>query len=191
MRLGSRVIRPVAVGAVLPPGWMRLAVPAYRKLSIAPLLPQWAYTMAGWDPAIGHVVWALRTDRRSHWDPATHSTPELPARVDRMLAGHGANRLYGQLARCALEWNCFTAQNTFYVRDEGAIPASVGCNARCVGCISEQPEEGPPSSQGRMEDPPDAQRMSEIRIAPLRPAPGRTMISFGQGCEGEPLTRAH
>ncbi|MFL5410914.1 MAG: radical SAM protein, partial [Myxococcales bacterium] len=48
MRLGSRVIRPVAVGAVLPPGWTRLAVPAYRKLSIAPVLPQWAYTMAGW-----------------------------------------------------------------------------------------------------------------------------------------------
>ncbi|MFL5453468.1 MAG: radical SAM protein [Myxococcales bacterium] len=189
MRLGSRVIRPVAVGAVLPPGWTRLAVPAYRKLSIAPVLPQWAYTMAGWDPAIGHVVWALRTDRRSHWDPATHSTPELPARVDRILAEHGGNPLYRQLARCALEWNCFTAQNTFYVRDEGAIPASVGCNARCVGCISEQPEEGPPSSHERMDEPPGAKEMAEIGATHLAAASGRTMVSFGQGCEGEPLTR--
>jgi pyruvate-formate lyase-activating enzyme len=41
-----------------------------------------------------------------------------------------------------------------------------------------------------MEDAPDGQRMAAIGIAHLREAPGRTMVSFGQGCEGEPLTRA-
>jgi pyruvate-formate lyase-activating enzyme len=96
-----------------------------------------------------------------------------------------------QLARCAIEWSCFTAQNTFYVRDEGAIPASVGCNARCVGCISEQPADGPPSSHERMDEAPDAEWMARIGIEHLSAAPGRTMVSFGQGCEGEPLTRAH
>jgi len=190
VRIGSRTVRPTAVGAVLPPGWTRLALPAYRKLPIAPVLPQWAYTMAGWDDDAGHVVWALRTDRRAHWDPASHSTGELPARVEAAVAAHPRNRLYRQLGRCALEWNCFTAQNTFYERDEGAIPASVGCNARCVGCISEQPEEGPPSSHERMDAPPSALEMAEIGAAHLGSASGRTMVSFGQGCEGEPLTRA-
>ena len=190
VRIGKRTLRPLAVGAVLPPGWTRTAIPAYKKSAIAPVLPQWAYTAAAWDPSLGHVVYALRTDLRGHWDPATHSTPELPELVRERLR-HDDNPLLTQLARCALEWRCFTAQNTFYARDEGAIPASVGCNARCVGCISEQPPEGPPSSHERMEDAPDAQRMAEIGIAHLRAAPGRTMISFGQGCEGEPLTRAH
>jgi len=189
VQMGRRTVRASAVAAVLPPGWTRLALPAYRTSGIAPVLPQWAYTAAAWDSRLGHVAYALRTDLRRHWDPGTHSTPDLPGLVGERLL-RDDNPLLRQLARCALEWRCFTAQNTFYVRDEGAIPASVGCNARCVGCISEQPPEGPPSSHERMEDAPDARRMAEIGIAHLRDAPGRTMISFGQGCEGEPLTRA-
>jgi pyruvate-formate lyase-activating enzyme len=174
---------------VLPPGWTRLAIPAFRALPVAPVLPQWAYAMAAWDDDLGRVAFAARTDRRSHWDPETHSTPELPSLVESTLAAHPENPLYRQLARCALEWRCFTAQNTFYARDEGAIPASVGCNARCVGCISEQPPDGPPSSHERMDRPPDAEVMAEVGAIHLTAAPGRTMVSFGQGCEGEPLTR--
>jgi pyruvate-formate lyase-activating enzyme len=172
MKIGRRTARVSAVGAVLPPGWTRLSIPAYRTSAVAPVLPQWAYTAAAWDEQRGHVAYALHTDRRTHWDPATHSTEDLPALVTDRLQ-RDDNPLLRQLARCALEWHCFTAQNTFYLRDEGAIPASVGCNARCVGCISEQPPDGPPSSHERIDE-----------------APGRTMVSFGQGCEGEPLTRA-
>jgi pyruvate-formate lyase-activating enzyme len=190
MKLGRRAVRTAAVGAVLPPGWTRLQLPAYRTSAVAPVLPQWAYTAAAWDGQLGHVVYAAHTDRRAHWDPATHSTPDLPELVRERLE-RDPNPLLKQLARCALEWSCFTAQNTFYVRDEGAIPASVGCNARCVGCISEQPPEGPPSSHERMDEAPDADRMARIGVAHLSNALGRTMVSFGQGCEGEPLTRAH
>jgi len=153
MKIGRRTARVSAVGAVLPPGWTRLSLPAYRTSALAPVLPQWAYTAAGWDARRGHVAYALHTDRRTHWDPATHSTDELPTLVRDRLA-HDDNPLLRQLSRCAIEWRCFTAQNTFYVRDEGAIPASVGCNARCVGCISEQPPEGPPSSHERMDEAP-------------------------------------
>jgi pyruvate-formate lyase-activating enzyme len=41
-----------------------------------------------------------------------------------------------------------------------------------------------------MERSPDAHDMARIGIDHLSRAPGRTMVSFGQGCEGEPLTRA-
>ena len=190
VRIGRRVVRPSAVAAVLPPGWTRTELPAFRKSALAPVLPQWAYTAAAWDDRRGcHVAWALHTDRRRHWDPATHSTPDLPGRIEARLAADD-NPLLRQLAKCALTYRCFTAQNTFYERDEGAIPASSGCNARCVGCISEQPEEGPPASHERIERAPDAAAMAAIGIAHLSRAPGRTMVSFGQGCEGEPLTRA-
>ena len=189
-RIGKKLLKPFAVGAVLPPGWTRTAIPAFRKAAIAPILPQWAYTAAAWDEEQGgHVAWALHTDKRGHWDPADHSTPELKKLVERRLKAEPDNGLLKQLGRCALEWRCFTAQNTFYVRDEGAIPASTGCNARCVGCISEQPEDGPPSSHERMEIAPEAEAMAAIGIAHLKAAPGRTMVSYGQGCEGEPLTR--
>src|SRR5690349_4342433 len=101
VRLGRRTVRPSAVAAVLPPGWTRTELPAFRKLSIAPLLPQWAYTAAAWDDERGcHVAWALHTDRRTHWDPSTHSTRELPRLVEERLA-RDKNPLLRQLAKCA------------------------------------------------------------------------------------------
>src|SRR6185436_6301724 len=133
-------------------------------------------------------AWAIHTDKRTHWDPSTHSTPELPKLVEQRLK-RDDNPLLRQLKTCALEYRCFTAQNTFYGRDEGAIPASSGCNARCVGCISDQPPEGPPASHQRIEDAPLAEEMARVGIRHLREASGRVMVSFCQGCEGEPLTR--
>jgi len=151
------------------------------------VLPQWAYTAAGLG-ADGPVVWALHTDRRSHWSPGSHSTPDLPRLVARTIAG-SANPIYRQLSRCALEWRCFTAQNTFYGRDEGAIPSSSGCNAACIGCLSEQQEGMPPASHERIVRAPTAEEMADLAVSHLERATGHVMVSFGQGCEGEPLTR--
>jgi pyruvate-formate lyase-activating enzyme len=190
-RVGRRRFVPHAVGATLPPGWTRTLLPAADRpplgAAAAPTLPQWAYTAAALGPD-GPVAFALRTDRRRHWSVATHSTGELPRLVAERV-GDGGNPVWRQLARCALEWCCFTAQNTFYARDEGAIPASAGCNARCVGCLSEQPEGMPPASHERIRRPPTAEEMAEVAIAHLTRARGKVIVSFGQGCEGEPLTR--
>ena len=189
--LGRRIVVPVAVGATLPPGYTRTFLPAAARPPLgtagAPVLPQWAYTAAALGPD-GAVAWALRTDRRRHWDPASRSTPDLPRLVADRLA-HADNPVYRQLARCALQWSCFTAQNTFTGRDEGAIPASAACNARCVGCLSESDEGMPPSSHDRILRAPTAEEMAEVGAAHLESATGRTMVSFGQGCEGEPLLR--
>jgi pyruvate-formate lyase-activating enzyme len=190
-RVGRRTIVPLAVGATLPPGYTRTLLPAAARPPLAsaesPVLPQWAFTAAGWSAA-GAVAWALHTDRRRHWSHAVHSTPDLPGRVARLLEER-ENPVYRQLARCALEYRCFTAQNTFYERDEGAIPASAACNAACVGCISEQEEGMPPPSHERIARAPTAEEMAEVGTRHLLRARGRTMVSFGQGCEGEPLLR--
>lgn len=188
MRIGRRVFTPVAVGAMLQPGWTRSLLPADEPLPDAPVLPQWAYTAAGWGKD-GPVVWAIHTDERTHWDPSHYSTKDLQGLVQARLIADSGNRVLRQLKICALQYNCFTSQNTFYCRDEGAIPASVMCNASCVGCISDQPEDGPPASHDRMEDAPLVDDMARVAIHHLKNATGRVMISWGQGCEGEPLTR--
>jgi pyruvate-formate lyase-activating enzyme len=192
VRVGRRSIVPHAVGATLPPGYTRTFLPAAARpplaaVSEAPILPQWAYTAAALGRR-GPVVWALHTDRRTHWSVGTHSTADLPALVERTLA-ESTNPIYRQLARCALEWRCFTAQNTFYARDEGAIPSSSACNASCVGCLSETQEGMPPSSHERILRPPTAEEMAEVALRHLERARGRVFVSFGQGCEGEPLVR--
>ncbi len=190
-RIGRRSIVPLAVGATLPPGYTRTLLPAAARPPLpaagSPLLPQWAYTAAGLG-AGGPAVFALRTDRRRHWNPATHSTPDLPDRVARVLAS-SANPIFRQLARCALEWSCYTAQNAFYGRDEGAIPASSACNAACVGCLNEADAGMPPPSHERILRPPTAEEMAEVAARHLSQARGHVMVSFGQGCEGEPLLR--
>ncbi len=192
VKVGRRTLVPHAVGATLPPGWTRTFLPAASRPALAtvegtPVLPQWAYTAAALD-GDAPVVWALHTDRRRHWSPAAHSTPDLPRIVEGTLAA-SANPIYRQLSRCALEWRCFTAQNTFYLRDEGAIPSSAACNAACVGCLSETQDGMPPSSHERIAVAPTAEEMAEVAIRHLTRARGKVMVSFGQGCEGEPLVR--
>ena len=184
VKVGRRTVVPHAVRTFLPAA----ARPALPTAGGTPVLPQWAYTAAALGPGEAPVAWALHTDRRRHWSPASHSTPDLPAAVDRMLAA-SPNPIYRQLARCALEWRCFTAQNTFFLRDEGAIPSSAACNAACVGCLSETQEGMPPSSHERIRVAPSAEEMAEVAIRHLEGARGKVMVSFGQGCEGEPLLR--
>jgi pyruvate-formate lyase-activating enzyme len=193
VKVGRRRIVPNAVAATLPPGWTRTLLPASARHPLAlggddaPILPQWAYTAAALGEE-GPVAFAMHTDRRSHWSVGSHSTGDLPQRVAERLAASD-NPIWTQLSRCALEWSCFTAQNTFYMRDEGAIPASSGCNARCIGCLSEQQEGMPPSSHERIRRAPSAEEMGEVAAEHLARARGRVMVSFGQGCEGEPTTR--
>jgi pyruvate-formate lyase-activating enzyme len=187
MKVKGKTFVPSAVGALLPPGYTRTFLPGEVKAE-GPVLPQWAYTAAAWGED-GPVAWAIHTDKRSHWDPEKYSTPELKQLVDAHLARFPGNRVLKQLTTCSLLYRCFTSQNIFYVRDEGAIPASVMCNARCVGCISDQPKDGPPASHERMDDGPSGEEMGVIGRYHLENATGRTMVSFGQGCEGEPLTR--
>lgn len=188
MTVKGKTFVPHAVGALMPPGYTRSYLPGEVQSENAPVLPQWAYTAAAWTKD-GPVAWALHTDRRTHWDPAAYDDEDVRSRVASLCERFPGNRVLKQLTVCANVYRCMTSRNLFLERDEGAIPASIMCNARCVGCISDQPADGPPASHDRMEDGPSAEEMGEVGAHHLAFARGRTMVSFGQGCEGEPLTR--
>jgi wyosine [tRNA(Phe)-imidazoG37] synthetase (radical SAM superfamily) len=72
-------------------------------------------------------------------------------------------------------------------RWECPVPTSPACNANCIGCISFQPEdETIVATQDRLTFKPTAEEIVEFTVPHLETAP-YPLISFGQGCEGEPL----
>ena len=72
-------------------------------------------------------------------------------------------------------------------RWECPVPSSPACNANCIGCISFQPQdETIPSTQDRLTFKPRVEEIVEFTVPHLETAP-YPIISFGQGCEGEPL----
>jgi pyruvate-formate lyase-activating enzyme len=178
-----------AVGALLPQGYTRLFLPGYSKRAKEEeTLPLFGYTAVGWHKD-AFVVAAHQTDASDEWNPEAVSEADVEAAVQRVLQTFPENRLFAHLSHCALVYGCMTARNTFLGRQEGAIPASNVCNAACVGCISEQPEGAPfPAPQTRLTFRPTVEEMVEVMHAHIQQNP-RGVVSFGQGCEGEPSTR--
>jgi pyruvate-formate lyase-activating enzyme len=177
----------LAVAAVLPVGHLRTLLPASRPGPGEPRLPLFGYTAVA-EHRGRLMVAAARTDRLDWWEPARFRRRDLGAAVAAARAALPGNRVVEQLAVCALEHNCYTAQNTFHRRYEGALPASPACNADCLGCISLQPEPVP-TPQPRMRYAPTADELAGLAAHHLG-GDGARIVSFGQGCEGEPLTRA-
>lgn len=178
-----------AVGALLPQGYTRTLLPGfYRPPGGQTPLPLLGYAAVGFRDGKIYAA-AVATDENERWNPKHYNTEDLPELVRQRLGEFPGNRIIRQLSRCAMEYACFTAQNIFYRRWEGGIPVSPACNAQCVGCISLQPAECCPSPQSRIDFRPDAAEIAEIMAAHLQTAPG-AIISFGQGCEGEPALAA-
>lgn len=173
-----------AVGALLPQGYTRTLLPAYRRKGVDGSLPLYGYAAVAWREGKVYVA-ARRTDDPRRWDPCHYDTPDLPELVGKRIKEQAGNRVLEQLGRCSLDYHCFTAQNIFYRRWEGGLPVSPSCNARCLGCISEQPAECCPSPQTRINFNPTVEEVADIAVQHLSAAPG-SIISFGQGCEGEP-----
>lgn len=181
-------ITGLAVAAILPAGYTRLYMPAYERLAEAERLPLYGYTAV--------VVYrdelycaALYTDENDKWDPVHYNTPELKKLVKRTKKDLPNNRIVEQVGGCSLNWHCCTAQNLFYRRWECGIPTSPVCNANCFGCISLQPAECCPSPQERIKFRPTPEEIAEVGVYHLSVAPDG-IISFGQGCEGEPSLAA-
>ena len=176
-----------AVAAVLPVGHLRTLLPATARNRDAHRLPLFGYTAV-----VEHdgdlACAALRTDTFPWWQPANFARTDLPDAVAAARVALPGNRLVDHLAVCALENRCYTAQNTFHRRYEGALPASPACNADCLGCISLQTDGAVPAPQERMRFAPTADELVAVADWHLR-GEEAAMVSFGQGCEGEALTR--
>jgi pyruvate-formate lyase-activating enzyme len=178
-----------ALAAILPAGYTRLLVPAYVTDRGAPDLPLFGYTFACAVDGELYVA-ATKTDESEQWSPRSFAPGELEALLDTRVAQDPANRVLRQVALCSREYGCFTAQNVFLAWGEAALPVSPKCNARCIGCISEQePDSGVPSPQVRISFETTPEELARVAIAHLERVDDG-IVSFGQGCEGEPLLRS-
>ncbi len=179
--------RAVAVAAFLPPGYMRTFLPAafYPDPRAAPYLPLWAYTGVGWRNG-QFVVAGVRVDAMDHQESWQYDDRTLLPLINERLAEQPYNRLLHQLKRCATEYHCLCAKNAFYRRWEAPLAMAFACNADCVGCISLQPDGLVPASHERVTAAPTLEEMTAVAVPHLMEAE-EAIVSFGQGCDGEPL----
>ena len=177
-----------AVSAILPQGFTRTHLPAFKKAPNAQILPLYGYTAVVLYKNELHAA-AIYTDENFKWNPQHFNTPKLKNFIRRVKKDLPNNRIVAQVAKCSLKWHCLTAQNLFYRRWECGIPTSPTCNANCLGCISLQAAECCPSPQSRINFVPTVDEIANVGIYHLNHAED-AIISFGQGCEGEPSLMA-
>ncbi|HEY7676075.1 MAG TPA: radical SAM protein [Candidatus Methylomirabilis sp.] len=178
----------LAAAAFLPPGYTRTLLPATHYPAPALPLPLWGYTALGWQGG-RFVAAAVRVDPIDHSEPRHYDDRVLLPTIEERMRRSPDNRLLRQLIICATEYHCLPAKNIFLGRWEAPIPTSPRCNADCVGCLSFQPAGKVRSSHDRIAFVPTPEEIAEACVAHLEAAP-EPIVSFGQGCEGEPLQNA-
>jgi pyruvate-formate lyase-activating enzyme len=176
-----------AVAAFIPPAHTGLFIAAYETMPDAPTLPLFCYTAAGWHNEVIYVP-AVRIEQDIRQECEGYDDDKIEDGVANLLSVYSNNRLVQHLAEnCCMTYTCPAARNMFMGRWECPVPVSPACNANCVGCISFQPqEETIVSTQDRLTFKPTAEEIVEFTVPHLETAP-YPIISFGQGCEGEPL----
>jgi pyruvate-formate lyase-activating enzyme len=178
-----------AVAAFLSSGYLRTYLPAYVRTKDAPVLSLWAYcglVFLGDD----FYVPALRIDPDPRSDPALHRNDiELFKSIKAVKEQYPENSLVRQLAKCSTQYGCLCARNFFLSRYEAPLPTTKSCNALCLGCFSFQKDTGVHVSQYRLGRQPSSGEMAEVMLHHIERVE-RAVVSFGQGCEGEPLLRA-
>ena len=176
-----------AVCAFIPPAHTGLYLAAFETMPDAPTLPLFSYTAAGWKDDKFYVT-AVRIEQDIRQECSGYDDRTIREGVDKFTAAYPHNRLVQHLAqKCTLTYSCPASRNYFMGRWECPIPTSPACNANCIGCISFQPEdETIVSTQDRLTFKPTAEEIVEYTVPHLETAP-YPIVSFGQGCEGEPL----
>jgi pyruvate-formate lyase-activating enzyme len=174
-----------AVAAFLAPAHTACHHAAWRVRRGAPVLPTYAYSAVGFADG-RYWTSAFRSDSDRRQDPSRFARARVESGIAARRAELPRNRVARQLERCALEYGCRAAQNFFLGRHEAPLPTSIACNAQCVGCISLQPDGEFRASHDRLATPPTPREVSDLALAHLARVRGG-IVSFGQGCEGEPL----
>ena len=186
------VLEDLAVAAFVSPAHTLTAHPAYQTQEGAPTLPLFAYGALGFANDRFYVcAKKVDTDPRQVFRNIPRSIMEKKAHA--LMRAYPDNRLMQHLmAKCALTYACPAARNLCLGRYEAPLPVSRVCNAKCIGCISQQETTSRicATPQNRMTFTPTAKEIVEVMRHHERNEQDRPIYSFGQGCEGEPLTEA-
>jgi len=177
--------RCLAVAAFLEPGLVRSHLPAVDYGPKSYTLPMWAYTAVGFSD---ETYWCagLRIEYNHKWDPRNYDDRELVPAIRKYQEENGSGPLVEHLVNCATTNHCFAAKNLFLRRWEAPLPVSQTCNAACLGCLSLQPDTSCEASHERISFTPSKEEIVALAVKHLDQAP-EAIVSFGQGCEGEPL----
>lgn len=177
-----------AVAAFIAPAHTSIFSSGYQTSANAPTLPLFAYTAVGWYDGQFWVT-AFRSDNDVRQDFDQYSQETVNQKTKGILQTFPHNRLIQHLGKCCLTYGCPAARNYFLGRWEAPLPTSPHCNARCLGCISLQESGCCPATQDRIDFVPTPEEIGEIAIHHLQNA-DNAIVSFGQGCEGEPLLQS-
>jgi pyruvate-formate lyase-activating enzyme len=176
-----------AVAAFVAPAYTTLQHPVYETLPDAPRLPLYCYTAIGWKDDSFQVP-AIRIDKDTRQDRDQFDEQAVLKGANRLMQSYPDNRLVQHLVQnCCLTYHCPAARNFALGRWEMPLPTAQACNSNCLGCISLQPGDHVCSAQERISFTPSPDEIAEIAVPHLQQAE-RPIVSFGQGCEGEPLT---
>jgi pyruvate-formate lyase-activating enzyme len=174
------------VAAFSAPGHTLTYSTSYREYKKIRPLPLFSYGACALYKEEVYVA-AVRIDRDRRHDSTLIDSTLVRKNIGKFKKIFRGNRLVKHLAVCATSYGCPNAQNFFLSRYEAPLPTSPSCNAACAGCISYQ--RGPiRCSQPRIKFVPTAEEVTEIALFHIANVKN-PIVSFGQGCEGEPLIR--
>lgn len=175
-----------AVAAFISPGYTITQNTAYSSINqnIRPL-PLFSYAPVALYKNKFYVP-AIRVDFERRQDIRLMSNEKIQKNVIKFEKLFKKNRLFQQLKQCALIYNCPAGKNFFLNRYECPLPTSQRCNAKCLGCISLQQNSRCPVTQPRIKFTPTPDEIAEVALFHIG-LTKNSVVSFGQGCEGEPL----
>ena len=186
IKTGGKAQKCYAVAAFLEPGFVRSHLPAADYSKKDYILPMWGYTAVGFKEE-DYKVAGFRIEYNHRWDPANYDDTYLIDAIDRYQEKYTDTPLVSHLVDCAANNHCFAAKNLFMGRWEAPLPVSRSCNASCLGCLSLQEDDITRSSHFRISFTPKVEEIVSLAVNHLEHAE-EAIASFGQGCEGEPLT---
>ncbi len=178
------------VAAFNSPGYVNAYMAAYVETASAENLPLFSYGAAGWY-GNGFRSAVIQVDKERRQDLRLMPPEKVRAGIDKMRKIMPRNRLRAHLEKCALVYGCPAAKNFFIGRFEAPLPTSKACNAKCLGCISlQEADTRIKNPQDRIGFTPKPDEIAEVALTHIKKV-NNSVVSFGQGCEGDPLLAAH
>jgi len=176
------------VAAFNSPGYVISFVSAFKENKNAGFLPLFSYGAVGWHNDKFRTA-VIRVDRERRQDLRLMKPEDVVAGIRIIQEEMPDNRLVKHLEKCAMKYGCPAAKNFFLGRYEAPLPTSRHCNAHCLGCLSLQKNSDIPHSQDRIDFKPSSNEIAGVALCHIKRVK-QSVVSFGQGCEGDPLLAA-